>query len=113
MPSLIVGTHLKPFEMLITGTIILFGVLSNGESSDVSSHLLGVVFGWIIAHSYHNSRSGGHSISSKPLFFKKRIRRAVIIAFMLANWVWIHYLYGGDELELAASMNMGCNYSSR
>ncbi len=92
------ATKFKTQEMLIVLICLAFGLASNSESCDVTSHFLGLVFGSVLTN-----------------FSKYKIRGKLLFVgvIIMTNLSWIYFCYGGLEEEIAASFNMGCNYSKR
>ena len=83
---------------------MIFGVKDNGESSDVSSHILGILFGYLMRFFddfYPNIKKIKGSYVLKIVLF---------ICLLIVKMLWFVIWYGGDQEEIAAEFNMGCNY---
>lgn len=92
-------------ELLIVTITVIFGLMSNGESSDVSSHLFGILFGYMFrmyCEPQNRVLLNRHSVN--------RFKAIVSISVIALNFVWLFLIYGSEEEKIAASYKMGCNY---
>jgi ABC-type methionine transport system permease subunit len=101
--------------MLILTICLVFGLMSNGESSDVTSHYLGIIFGVLLTCLESTGQIKDLKLSPITKWTLNTLTKKsfMVLSVIALNLIWLYSFYGGDEEEIAASFNMGCNYSRR